>query len=81
VLFRSDELAGRGAAAAPAVPALRRALADADPRVRSSSVTALGAIVPPGSAAVSDIRRLLGDRDEDVRFSARAALARLGSPR
>lgn len=64
--------------AQPAVPALRHALSDGDPRVRSSSVTALGAIVPPDSEAVLDIRHALVDKSADVRFSVRAALRRLG---
>ena len=63
---------------APAVEALRRALSDAEARVRSSSVTALGSIVSPDSEAVFDIRRALADTNQDVRYSARAALRHLG---
>jgi len=75
----ADALGVRGADAAPAVPALRRALADPDRRVRASAALALGAA---GDASVADdLRRALGDPDEEVRLNARAALRRLGATR
>jgi hypothetical protein len=72
----ADVLGTRGAAAGPAIPALRRVLKkDGDRRVRASAALALGKI---GAAdAVSDLRRALRDRSEDVRHSAKLALASL----
>jgi hypothetical protein len=74
----ADELGNSGAAAAPAVPALKRALSDPDRRVRASAALALGAV---GNAdAADDLRRALRDPDEEVRLSAKAALLRLKHP-
>jgi hypothetical protein len=71
----ADELGNSGAAAAPAVPALKRALEDPDRRVRASAALALGAVGGPDAA--DDLRRALRDPDEEVRLSAKAALRRL----
>jgi hypothetical protein len=77
----ADELARRGAAAAPAIPALRRALKDRDRRVRGSAALALGNAAEPSEGLLKDLERALRDKDEDVRFSAGLALERLKRPR
>jgi len=77
----ADELGKRGAAAAAAVPALRRALAsDGDRRVRASAALALGSAGSPAKGVVAELRRALRDKDEDVRFSAGIALERVKRP-
>lgn len=73
----ADQLGSRGAAAAPAVPALRRALSDPDARVRASAILALGAVGKVPADALDGIRRALKDGDAEVRFSAQLALRRL----
>ncbi|MCX5795303.1 MAG: HEAT repeat domain-containing protein [Elusimicrobia bacterium] len=73
----ADELGTLGAAAAPAVYALKAALLDFDPRVRASAVLALGGVPGARPDTVAAIRRALRDKDEDVRYSARRALERL----
>jgi hypothetical protein len=73
----ADELGKRGAAALPAVPALRGALRDRDRRVRASAVLALGGVGGPVDGVKAELRRALRDGNEDVRFSAVIALRRL----
>ncbi|MBI2386990.1 MAG: HEAT repeat domain-containing protein, partial [Elusimicrobia bacterium] len=68
---------GRGAAAEPAVPALRRALTDPDARVRASAALALGAVGKAAAGVLDDLRRALKDKDAEVRFSAQLSLRRL----
>src|SRR5262249_1626556 len=80
--FTGRELAarglGRGGAGSPEpVPALRKALREADTKLmRQFAVRALGDVGPPARAAVPEIRALLDDEEEheDVKNAAREAL-------
>jgi HEAT repeat protein len=72
-------LAELGAAAAPAVPALRRALADEDAAVRYAAIWALSEIGPEASTAIPELRdRADEDAVGDVRWIAAKALRKLG---
>lgn len=74
----ADALGDMGRTATVAVPALRRALSDPDPRVRASAARALGAVATPTAPEiVADLQRALLDPSEDVRLSSRTALGRL----
>jgi HEAT repeat protein len=52
-------LENMGDAAAPAVPALTKAISDRDQKARQAAVKALGAIGPPASAALPALTRVL----------------------
>jgi HEAT repeat protein len=52
-------LQNMGDAAAPAVPALTKAISDRDQSVRQAAVKALGAIGPPAAAALPALTRVL----------------------
>jgi len=65
-----------GPDAAPAVPALRTALADADVRWRAAE--ALGEIGPTAAAAVPDLVPLLEDPSSNVRWRVATALGAIG---
>jgi hypothetical protein len=76
----ADMLGDMGPAAAPAVPALRRALRDRDARVRASAARALGVCAGEFSLQViPELERALSDPSEDVRMSSRAAIGQLAS--
>lgn len=74
----AQELAARGPAAAPAVPALVTALADRSPDVRLRSAEALGRIGPSASAAAPALAAALRDSDPLVPAEAAKALGLLG---
>lgn len=72
-------LAELGAAAAPAIPALRRALADEDAAVRYAAIWALSEIGPDAAVALPDLRSRAEEDDVgDVRWIAAKALRKLG---
>jgi HEAT repeat protein len=74
-----DVLETLGPAAAPAAPALVRALTDPDRFVRWAAARTLGKIGPlPRPDVVPALERLLADDDQDVRLAAAVALARYG---
>jgi HEAT repeat protein len=74
-----DVLETLGATAAPAAPALVRALSDSDPFVRWSAARTLGKISPTSAeTAVPALVELLKDADLDLRVAAAAALERYG---
>jgi HEAT repeat protein len=68
-----------GERAAPAVPALRRALSDPDRFVRWAAARTLGRVgVEHAAVAVPDLARLSADPDLDVRQVAMTVLERFG---
>ena len=70
-----------GPAAAPAVPALRRALDDADPVMRYAAAWALSEIGTAARAAFPELAaHAEDDRVGDVRWIAAKALRKLGIP-
>jgi HEAT repeat protein len=74
-----DILESLGPAAAPAAPALVRALTDPDRFVRWAAARTLGKIAPAeAELVVPALARLLGDPDPDARLAAAAALERYG---
>ena len=83
-VFEEDQLAAAilgnvGAAAAPAVPALTRALRHTDSRVRNRAASALSSIGPGAAAATLALVELLReDPDAGVRAAAAFALSRIG---
>jgi hypothetical protein len=62
-----------------AIPALAKALADADPGVRQEAAKALGGLGVQAGEAVPHLRKALGDPDEAVRSQATAALKKIGA--
>jgi HEAT repeat protein len=74
-----DVLEALGVAAAPAAPALVKALTDSDRFVRWSAARTLGKVAPAEErTAVPAVGRLLEDDDPDVRLAAITALERYG---
>jgi HEAT repeat protein len=74
-----DVLETLGATAAPAAPALVKALSDSDPFVRWSAARTLGKISPASAeTAVPALVELLKDADLDLRVAAAASLERYG---
>ena len=74
-----DVLETLGATAAPAAPALVRALSDPDPFVRWAAARTLGKIAPAVSnLAVPALAAMLDDADLDLRVAAAAALEHYG---
>lgn len=69
-----------GPRAAPALPALLRAVDDPDPEVRKSALRAIEAIGPAAVEAVPMLKRALTDRDAGVRTAAGCTLAGLDHP-
>ena len=80
--LRSEAAAGLGNLAPlfaeEAVPALIKALSDADPAVREQAATALGSYGPAAAPAVPDLIEKLNDPNEWVRRKAAGALGRIG---
>ena len=72
------ELRDRGAAARPALDALRKALRDSDANVRLMSANAIGAVGPAAASAVADLVAACSVRDEQVHV-LRACASALGS--
>src|SRR5207302_2830294 len=74
-----DVLEALGPAAAPAAPALVKALSDPDPFVRWAAARTLGKISPVAAdRAVPALAGMLMDADLDLRVAAAAALERYG---
>jgi hypothetical protein len=73
-------LAAFGAAAAPALPRLRQALAAADADTRAGAAYALGELGLERAITVQELCALLGDREQQVFSTAARALAQLGVP-
>ena len=73
----ANELADLGAEAKPAVPALIRAMKDADPFVRRFAARALGAI-GPAKGSVGALATALNDKDARVVDAAARALGGMG---
>lgn len=72
------EIAGMGAAAAPAVPALIEALSDPEPSVRFPVTVALSEIGPAAAAAVPKLKQLMEeDMNDEVASAARRAIKRI----
>jgi HEAT repeat protein len=72
-------IGGRGAKAAPAVPALTAAVKDdPEPAMRSQAAEALGGIGLQAKAAVPTLLNALNDKDALVRETAAEALADIG---
>ncbi|MFO7899882.1 MAG: HEAT repeat domain-containing protein [Planctomycetota bacterium] len=75
----AEALGVAGPAAAPAVPALVKGLADGgEVNTRFASARALGRVGPAAASAVPALVKALGDRDRRVRRHAAQTLARLG---
>ena len=62
------------------LPALRRAMHDAEPEVRAVACTATGNMEARAADAVPELAGLLHDRDPEVRQCAVRALGRIGEP-
>jgi HEAT repeat protein len=74
-----DVLEALGRPAAPAAPALVRALADRDRFVRWAAARALGKVRPPNAeTVVPALARLLAERDLDLGLAAVSALCAYG---
>jgi len=58
------------------IPALREALKNSDPRVRSGVAFAIGSIGPSAERAVPDLLRLMKDEDRTVRIDAILAIGK-----
>jgi hypothetical protein len=71
--------AGTGKVSVDPLPALKRLLADADPRARARAADELGRRGTAAAAAVPALVAALKDRDRHVRASAALALGNLGS--
>ena len=72
-----DLLGKKGPAAAAAIPALLRALRDANPDVRTGAIRALGNVGTEDGAVVPAFSRALRDKDSWVRHTAASALGRI----
>ena len=68
-----------GASGAAAVPALAKALSDADPQVRYYCVRALGKIHKEAHAAIPALKQAAQDPVENVRKAAAEALKKITS--
>jgi HEAT repeat protein len=72
------EISGMGPAAAPAVPALIKALDDPEPTVRFPVLVALGEIGPPAKAAVPKLKQMMDEEiNDEIAAAARRALKRI----
>ena len=77
-------LASLKLAAKPAIPALLKALEDANPQVRAAAAYALGTVAAPGNEEVlAALLRTVHDKEADVRLRVVGALEQLApdSPR
>lgn len=72
-------LAQMGPAAAPAVPALTKALANSEVHVRQQAADALGRIGPTARPAVLALIAALKDQDAEVRWRAAVAIGQIGA--
>jgi HEAT repeat protein len=72
------ELSGMGPAAAPAVPALIKALDDPEPTVRFPVLVALGEIGPAAKAAVPKLKQMMDEEiNDEIAAAAKRALRRI----
>jgi HEAT repeat protein len=72
------ELAGMGPAAAPAVPALIKALDDSEPSVRFPVTVALGEIGPAAAAAVPRLKQMMEEEiNDEIAAGARRAIRKI----
>ena len=72
------EISGMGAAAAPAVPALIKALDDPEPTVRFPVLVALGEIGPAAKAAVPKLKQVMDEEiNDEIAAAAKRALKRI----
>jgi hypothetical protein len=78
--FLWGKIAGRGATAADAVPALTQLLLAEDERFVEASLGAFAAIGPKAVGAVPAIQERLTGREERSRIAAALALAAIGQP-
>jgi HEAT repeat protein len=65
---------------ATALPALRKALRDADARVRYRAAKALSKLDGEAAPAVDELRATLTDQDPKTRYYVAKALAKIGKP-
>ncbi len=72
-----NALYGLGAGAAPATPALIKALGDGEANVRWMAANCLGNIGPQAKDAVPALKKALEDKDNNVQNGARVALQRI----
>lgn len=75
--WASVALAEIGAAAAPAVPALRAGVAAGEPEERMQSIMTLAAIGDASRPAIDEIAKALDAQENSLRFAAAFALGRL----
>jgi CubicO group peptidase (beta-lactamase class C family) len=73
-------LARLGPRAAPALPALKRLLAQAEPDVRWAALGTIAAIGPAASVAAADVEPLLRDESAAIRLAAADAVRRIRPP-
>jgi HEAT repeat protein len=72
------ELAGMGPAAAPAVPALIKALDDSEPSVRFPVTVALGEIGPAAAASVPRLKQMMEEEiNDEIAAGARRAIRKI----
>ena len=72
------ELSGMGPAAAPAVPALIKALDDPEPTVRFPVLVALGEIGPAAKAAVPKLKQMMDEEiNDEIAAAAKRAIKRI----
>ena len=72
------EISGMGPDAAPAVPALIKALEDPEPTVRFPVLVALGEIGPAAKAAVPKLKQMMDEEiNDEIAAAAKRALRRI----
>jgi HEAT repeat protein len=72
------EISGMGPAAAPAVPALIKALDDPEATVRFPVLVALGEIGPAAKAAVPKLKQMMDEEiNDEIAAAAKRALRRI----
>ena len=72
------EISGMGPDAAPAVPALIKALDDPEPTVRFPVLVALGEIGPAAKAAVPRLKQMMDEEiNDEIAAAAKRALKRI----
>jgi HEAT repeat protein len=72
------EISGMGPAAAPAVPALIKALDDPETTVRFPVLVALGEIGPAAKAAVPKLKQMMDEEiNDEIAAAAKRALKRI----
>ena len=75
------QVAAQGEAGKPAVPALARALEEAQPKsVRGLAATGLARAGPAAASAIEPLCRLMTTADKNLRAQASLALGKIGAP-